>query len=109
MSIESHPRQHPTFATPSAKTDRYPNARLSHTRHLIELVVRVVEACFLNAQRYNLDFRCWLTILVSILVCPMSTYCPLDLKPAPDFSNVAPPDSASALPSHTIDPYSDPS
>ena len=27
------------------------------TRHLIELVVRVVEACFLNAQRYNLDFR----------------------------------------------------
>ena len=24
-------------------------------------------------------------------------------------SNVAPPDSASALPNHTIDPYSDPS
>ena len=41
------------------------------TRHLIELVVRVVEACFLNAQRYNLDF-----------------------------SNIAPPDST-ALPNHT--------
>ena len=44
---------------------------VSVTRHLIELVVRVVEACFLNAQRYNLDF-----------------------------SNIAPPDST-ALPNHT--------
>ena len=51
-----------------------------HSRHLIELVVRVVEACFLNAQRYNLDF-----------------------------SNVAPPDSASALHTNHTDPYSDPS
>ena len=86
-----------------------------HARHLIELVVRVVEACFLNAQRYNLDFRCWSTILVSLLLLShvhilLSSNCPRsDLKPAPDFSNVAPPDAASALPNHTIDPYSDPS